>query len=638
MTQSTRSFDFLGELCDSVANKMKQFDFLILGSGIAGLTFALKVAPRGRVAIVTKKDRAESNTNYAQGGIASVTSREDSFESHVRDTLTAGAGLCKENVVRTIVEEGPARIAELIELGMKFSEREIPASHGAHELDLGKEGGHSKRRILHAKDVTGREIERALLDAISRQPNIEIFENHIAIDLITSQKLGYVGENRCLGAYVFDKKGNRVWTFAAPVTVLATGGCGKVYLYTTNPDIATGDGVAMAYRAGASIANMEFVQFHPTCLYHPKAKSFLISEAVRGEGGILKTLDGREFMDAVHPLKSLAPRDIVARAIDSEMKKYGADCVHLDITHKPAKFIIERFPNIYQTCLRYGIDITREPIPVVPAAHYQCGGVVTNVDGETDIAGLFAVGEVACTGLHGANRLASNSLLEALVCAHRAAEKTFNVQHSTFNIQQIPVWQSGSATNADELVVVAHNWDEIRRLMWDYVGIVRTNKRLQRAQSRLANLQQEIQEYYWNFIVTADLLELRNIATVAELIVRCALMRPESRGLNYNLDFPDLNPDWAQRDSVVRRGNYPAAILASAKVSQGCRRRSLRPHAGRQNLPAHRAVKWGAPPKGGAATAALAGEISAAAATNPAPDNANPTVGFAPLFVKNERS
>ena len=534
---------------------MKQFDFLILGSGIAGLTFALKVAPHGRVAIVTKKDRAESNTNYAQGGIASVTSKEDSFESHVRDTLTAGAGLCRENVVRAIVEEGPARIQELIELGMKFSESEQRAEDGSRELDLGREGGHSKRRILHAKDVTGREIERALLDAISRQPNIEIFENHIAIDLVTSQKLGYVGENHCLGAYVFDKKANRVWTFAAPVTVLATGGCGKVYLYTTNPDIATGDGVAMAFRAGASIANMEFVQFHPTCLYHPKAKSFLISEAVRGEGGILKTLDGKEFMDAVHPLKSLAPRDVVARAIDSEMKKSGADCVHLDITHKPAKFIIERFPNIYQTCLRYGIDITREPIPVVPAAHYQCGGVVTNVDGETDIAGLFAVGEVACTGLHGANRLASNSLLEALVCAHRAAEKTFNVQHSTFNIQQIPVWQSGSATNADELVVVAHNWDEIRRLMWDYVGIVRTNKRLQRAQSRLANLQQEIQEYYWNFIVTADLLELRNIATVAELIVRCALMRPESRGLNYNLDFPEPNPEWAQRDSVVRRGN-----------------------------------------------------------------------------------
>ena len=534
---------------------MKQFDFLILGSGIAGLSFALKVAPHGRVAIVTKKDRAESNTNYAQGGIASVTSKEDSFESHVQDTLTAGAGLCKESVVRTIVEEGPARIAELIALGMKFSESEAPSEDGGKQLDLGREGGHSERRILHAKDVTGREIERALLNAISKQPNIEIFENHLAIDLITSQKLGYVGENRCVGAYVFDKKSNRVETFSAPVTLLATGGCGKVYLYTTNPDIATGDGVAMAYRAGAAIADMEFVQFHPTCLYHPKAKSFLISEAVRGEGGALKTLDGREFMDGYHAMKSLAPRDIVARAIDSEMKKTGADCVLLDITHKPAKYIIERFPNIYQTCLNYGIDITKEAIPVVPAAHYQCGGVQTNVDGETDIAGLYAVGEVACTSLHGANRLASNSLLEALVCAHRAAEKILITHHTSRITPTIPLWQSGHATNADELVVVSHNWDEIRRLMWDYVGIVRTNKRLLRAQSRLANLQQEIQEYYWDFNVTADLLELRNIATVAELIVRCALMRPESRGLNYNLDFPNLNPDWAQHDSVVRRGH-----------------------------------------------------------------------------------
>jgi L-aspartate oxidase len=533
---------------------MKQFDFLILGSGIAGLSLALKVAPRGRVAVVTKKDRAESNTNYAQGGIASVTSKEDSFAAHVRDTLDAGAGLCRESVVRTIVEEGPARIQELIDLGMKFSESEQRAEDGSRALDLGREGGHSQRRILHAKDVTGREIERALLAAVSRQPNIEIFENHVAIDLITSQKLGYVGENRCLGAHVFDKKGNRVETISASATILATGGCGKVYLYTTNPDIATGDGVAMAYRAGAAIANMEFIQFHPTCLYHPQAKSFLISEAVRGEGGILKSLAGREFMDAVHPLKSLAPRDVVARAIDGEMKKTGAEHVWLDITHKPAKFIIERFPNIYQTCLRYGIDITKEPIPVVPAAHYQCGGVVTNVDGETDIAGLFAVGEVACTGLHGANRLASNSLLEALVCAHRAAEKISNFKSQISDLK-IPDWQSGAATNADELVVVSHNWDEIRRLMWDYVGIVRTNKRLQRAQSRLANLQQEIQEYYWDFIVTADLLELRNIATVAELIVKCALMRSESRGLNYNLDFPNPNSDWAQRDSVVRRGN-----------------------------------------------------------------------------------
>jgi L-aspartate oxidase len=533
---------------------VKEFDYLILGSGIAGLTFALNVAPHGRVAIVTKKDRAESNTNYAQGGIASVTSKTDSFESHVGDTLSAGAGLCNEAVVRTIVEEGPARIAELIALGMKFSESEAPSEDGGRQLDLGREGGHSERRILHAKDVTGREIERALLNAIAKQPNIEIFENHLAIDLITSQKLGYAGANRCAGAHVFDKKNNRVETFSSPVTLLATGGCGKVYLYTTNPDIATGDGVAMAYRAGAVIANMEFVQFHPTCLYHPKAKSFLISEAVRGEGGVLKTLDGREFMDSHHALKSLAPRDIVARAIDSEMKKSGAECVLLDITHKPAKFIIERFPNIYQTCLNYGIDITKEPIPVVPAAHYQCGGVATSVDGETDIAGLYAVGEVACTGLHGANRLASNSLLEAMVCAHRAATKILASPTRKLELK-LPQWQSGHATNADELVVVSHNWDEIRRLMWDYVGIVRTNKRLLRAQSRLANLQQEIQEYYWDFNVTADLLELRNIATVAELIVQCALIRPESRGLNYNLDFPTLNSEWAQRDSVVRRGN-----------------------------------------------------------------------------------
>ncbi len=531
---------------------MKPFDYLILGSGIAGLTFALRAAPHGRVAIVTKKDRAESNTNYAQGGIASVTSKEDTFELHVRDTLAAGAGLCRENVVRSIVEEGPARIAELIELGMKFSEREAPSEDGGKELDLGREGGHSKRRILHAKDVTGREIERALLNAVARQPNIEIFENHVAVDLITSQKLGYVGENRCLGAYVFDKKGNRVWTFAAPATLLATGGCGKVYLYTTNPDIATGDGVAMAFRAGAAIANMEFVQFHPTCLYHPKAKSFLISEAVRGEGGVLRTLDGNEFMDRYHSQKSLAPRDIVARAIDSEMKKSGSEHVWLDITHKPARFIISRFPNIYQTCLGYGIDITKEPIPVVPAAHYQCGGVATDVDGTTDIAGLYAVGEVACTGLHGANRLASNSLLEALVCAHRAAEKILAAPPARMDLK-IPLWQSGGATNADELVVVSHNWDEIRRLMWDYVGIVRTNKRLRRAQKRLANLQEEIHDYYWNFIVTADLLELRNIATVAELIVKCALLRPESRGLNYNLDYPELNPEWSQRDSVVRK-------------------------------------------------------------------------------------
>jgi L-aspartate oxidase len=531
---------------------MRQFDFIVLGSGIAGLSFALKVAPHGRVGIVTKKDRAESNTNYAQGGIAAVTSKEDSVELHVRDTLEAGAGLCKEKVVRTIVEEGPSRIAELIDLGMKFSEREIPETRGARELDLGKEGGHSKRRILHAKDITGREVERALLAAVAQSPNIEIFENHLAIDLITSQKLGYVGDHRCLGVYVLDKKSGQVETFSGAVTLLATGGCGKVYLYTTNPDIATGDGVAMAYRAGAPIANMEFIQFHPTCLYHPKAKSFLISEAVRGEGGVLKTLEGVEFMDKYHPLKSLAPRDIVARAIDSEMKKSGADYVLLDITHKPARFLMERFPNIYQTCLQYGIDITKEPIPVVPAAHYQCGGVVTDVEGETEIVGLYAVGEVACTGLHGANRLASNSLLEALVCAHRAAQRV--IRHRLKPVDyKIPPWQSGNANNPDELVVVSHNWDEIRRAMWDYVGIVRTNKRLQRAQKRIANLQEEIQQYYWDFIVTSDLLELRDIATVAEVIIASALQRPESRGLHYNLDYSNPNPDWAQRDTIVRK-------------------------------------------------------------------------------------
>jgi len=528
------------------------FDFIVLGSGIAGLTYALNVARAGRVAILTKKNRADSNTNWAQGGIASVTSREDSFELHVRDTLEAGAGLCREPVVRTIVEEGPERIAELIRLGTRFSQRDIPGGGGRRELDLTKEGGHSKRRILHAADATGREIERALLAAVAADPAISVFENHLAVDLVTTAKLGLPGPNRCVGVYVLDKPGGRVEVFQSSAVLLATGGCGKVYLYTTNPDIATGDGVAIAYRAGVPILNMEFIQFHPTCLFHPKAKSFLISEAVRGEGGVLRGPDGERFMQRYDPRLELAPRDIVARAIDSEMKRTGADCVHLDITHRPREFVLGHFPTIHARCLEFGIDITRDWIPVVPAAHYQCGGVETDLDGQTCLPGLLAVGEVACTGLHGANRLASNSLLEALVCSHRAADRVLAMSPAGPPVP-IPGWQTGRATDPDEMVVVSHNWDEIRRLMWDYVGIVRTDKRLRRAQKRLANLQEEIREYYWDFIVTSDLLELRNLATVAEIIVASALQRPESRGLHCNRNHPDPDPRWTLVDTRVTR-------------------------------------------------------------------------------------
>ncbi|MBE2178950.1 MAG: L-aspartate oxidase [Chthoniobacterales bacterium] len=528
---------------------MEKYDHIVVGSGIAGLTYALKAAETGSVAIVTKRGRATTNTAWAQGGIACVTSPEDSFELHAKDTLDAGAGLCHEDIVEMVVRDGPGRIRELIALGMSFDLRETP--EGTTELDLGREGGHSKRRILHAHDFTGLEIENTLLAAVEKHGSIRVFEDHMAVDLITTGKLGYATEDRVVGLYVLDEKSGTVNTLRSDRIVLATGGCGKVYLYTTNPDIASGDGVAMAWRAGAAVSNMEFVQFHPTCLFHPEAKSFLISEAVRGEGGVLVNSSGQPFMDRYHPLKSLAPRDIVARAIDAEMKRTGAKCVFLDITGKPRGFLEERFPKIHETCARLGIDIAAQPIPVVPAAHYQCGGVKTNEHGETSLRGLFAIGEAACTGLHGANRLASNSLLEALVFAHNAFVKATRNQRAPGEIR-IPEWRPGSVTDVDELVVIYHNWDEIRRLMWDYVGIVRTDKRLQRAAARLRNLQKEVQEFYWNFKVTTDLLELRNLVTVAALIVDCALSRKESRGLHYTLDYPQTD-ERLLHDTVMRR-------------------------------------------------------------------------------------
>jgi L-aspartate oxidase len=531
---------------------MSQFDFVVIGSGVAGLSLSLKLAEQGSVAIVTKRKPADSNTAWAQGGVACVTSVEDSFELHIEDTLVAGAGLCDQEAVRTIITGGPAAVRELMRIGVHFDERIL--EDGQRELDLGKEGGHSKRRVLHYHDTTGREIEQRLLDAVVQQRNIQILDNHMAVDLITTGKLGYTTEDRVIGVYVLNDAKGIVETIRSDRIILATGGCGKVYLYTTNPDIATGDGVAMAWRAGAAVANMEFIQFHPTCLYHPDLKSFLISEAVRGEGGKLVDASGREFMPKYHKLAALAPRDVVARAIDAEMKRTGAKCMYIDITHKPAAFLKDRFPNIYETCIRLGIDITRQPIPIVPAAHYQCGGVKTDLQGATTLRGLFAVGEVACTGLHGANRLASNSLLEALVLASRCSiallKPKYAKYHQAFNL---PEWRSGHAQDVDEVVVIYHNWDEIRRLMWDYVGIVRTTKRLQRASTRLRNLQREIQEFYWDFKLTTDLLELRNLCTLASLIVDSALARNESRGLHFTLDYPAVDDLRFLKDTILRR-------------------------------------------------------------------------------------
>ena len=527
-------------------------DVLVLGSGIAGLFYALRVAELGTVAIVTKKRAADSATNWAQGGIAAVQDSDDSFEAHVRDTLVAGDGLCRPDVVQRVVERGPAMIDALLKLGADFDVSGETPARGRSNFDLGREGGHSHRRILHHRDATGREIERVLLSRARAHPNITLFEDHCGVDLLTTTKLGWESKPRAIGAYVLDADGE-VMPFQARVTMLATGGAGKVYLYTSNPDIASGDGMAMAYRAGATLANMEFVQFHPTCLYHPQAKSFLISEAVRGEGGILRTQDGAPIMQNLHELGDLAPRDIVARAIDAALKRTGDHWVLLDITHRDPAYLRERFPNIYRRCLEFGIDLTREAIPVVPAAHYCCGGVATDLSGESDVANLFAAGEVACTGLHGANRLASNSLLEALVFADAAAHATrARLREQPPDERDAPGWESGDAAESDEAVVITQNWDEIRRFMWNYVGIVRSDRRLARAQRRIDLLQGEISDYYWNSRVTPDLVELRNLATVAQLVIQCALQRKESRGLHYNVDYPDHDERFLA-DTLVRR-------------------------------------------------------------------------------------
>ncbi|MBS0013917.1 MAG: L-aspartate oxidase [Desulfobacterales bacterium] len=534
-----------------------RFDFLVIGSGVAGLLFALKTAVHSRVAIVTKKGLTDSNTVYAQGGIAAVLDPDDTFESHVADTLASGDGLCNPNVVEMVVCSAPERIRELTEIGVGFNQ----SIDGRLELDLCREGGHGFNRIVHVDDLTGRAVEEALVKKARQHDRIEIFENHIAIDLITRStrlKRGQTitgHEDQCYGAYVLKRETGEIHTFLAGIVVLATGGSGKVYAYTSNPDIATGDGIAMAYRAGAAVANLEFVQFHPTCLFHPRAKNFLISETVRGEGGILRNADGRAFMADYTPQRELACRDVVARAIDSELKKRGDEAVFLDISHRDPEFVRTRFPHLYAKCLEFGFDMTRQALPVVPAAHYMCGGVSTDIHGQTSIQHLYAIGETACTGLHGANRLASNSLLEGLVYAHQAAVRAGEeIRQAGFDdIADIPVWDDLGTMDSDEAIVITHTWNEIRRLMWNYVGIVRSDKRLARARRRIEIITDEIQEYYWNFKVTPDLIELRNIAIVAELVIRCAMHRKESRGLHYNIAYPHKNDQRWKKDTVLRR-------------------------------------------------------------------------------------
>ena len=542
-------------------SKVINFDHIVIGSGLAGLSSALHLAKSGRkVALITKREIDDCNSKLAQGGVACVMDALDSFDEHVKDTLYAGAGMCNEQAVRHIVEGGPAAIREMIEFGVKFTTRgELGFTDDRQNYDLAREGGHHKRRILHSGDITGAELERVMVEQVKANGNIRIFDYHIAIDLVMH---GQGGGRSCIGAYVLDIRSGEVITFIAPSTVVACGGAGKVYLYTSNPDVACGSGIAMAYRAGAKIANMEFIQFHPTILYHPTMRSFLISEALRGEGAVLKCRESRngepvEFMHKYHPMKSLAPRDVVARAIDSEMKRTGEECVYLDIRHHSEEMLRRRFPNIFRKCLEAGVNMAKDLIPVVPAEHFVCGGIATGLKGESSIRGLYAVGETACTVLHGANRLASNSLLEALVmsrCAADAIDTEFealkkNLPENSENLH----WVCGNATDSDEQVVITHNWDEIRRFMWDYVGIYRTNKRLERAKNRIKLIRKEIERYYWDFLVTADLIELRNIATVAELIIDSAMKRKESRGLHYNADYPFRDPEMDCVDTVIEK-------------------------------------------------------------------------------------
>lgn len=528
-------------------------DVLIIGSGGAGLSLALRLADQAKVFVLSKVALNSGSTYHAQGGISAVLDKNDSIESHIKDTLIAGAGLCDPDAVRVTVEQGKNNIEWLKQQGVEFTEKK--SATGEKSFHLNQEGGHSHRRIVHTADATGKELSQTLIERAQAHQNITSLENHNAIDLITEHKNKQV-DPKIIGAYVLNTLTNKVKSVSAKIVILATGGANKVYLYSTNPQISTGDGIALAWRAGCRIGNMEFMQFHPTCLYHPKERSFLISEAVRGEGGKLILPDGSEFMQHYHEKKELAPRDIVARAIDNEMKKHGIECVYLDISHQPADFIRQHFPTIYKQCLSLDIDITKQPIPVVPAAHYTCGGVITDLNAGTDIQGLYAIGEVACTGLHGANRMASNSLLECLVFAERAAEEILKTLPQLAAPHSLPEWDESQVSDSDEEIVVSHDWDELRRFMWDYVGIVRTNKRLSRAMRRLELLKEDIAEYYGTFRVTSDLLELRNLVIVAELIIRSAQSRKESRGLHYTQDYPEADDSKPAENTVLTPSNF----------------------------------------------------------------------------------